>query len=136
MNEQSAGGVILRNNKVVIVAQRARTFSFPKGHINNREDPLQAAYREIYEESGLAQKDLIFIRKLETYTRPAGGTGKPKDLHMFLFTTDKEELMPTDKDNPEAKWVDIKETHKHLTYKEDVEFFLRHMKEYKILNKH
>ncbi|HIH32191.1 TPA: NUDIX domain-containing protein [Candidatus Woesearchaeota archaeon] len=131
MKEQSAGGVILKGDLVVVVAQQRNTYSLPKGHVEGDEEPLVTSYREIYEETGLKKEDLIFVKKLETYTRPDGRSGAPKDIHMFLFTTKKEKLHPIDKENPDAKWVVIEKVSEKLTYKEDREFFLRHIKEYK-----
>ena len=132
MKEHSAGGVIVNGKKVIVVAQQMNTYSLPKGHLDDGENPLDAAYREIHEETGLTKNDLRFVKELETYNRCDGKSGRPKDIHMFLFKTDKEELRPVDKDNPEAKWVDVSEVADHLSYPEDRNFFLRHLKEYEI----
>ena len=132
MKERSAGGVIINNGCAAIVTQQQHTFSLPKGHINKDESVLDAAYREIYEETGLSRGDLKYISKLETYTRPDGVTGNPKDIHMFLFTTKKQELEPIDKTNPEAKWIEIDKVVNHLTYKEDKAFFQRYIRKFKL----
>ncbi len=134
MKEQSAGGVIVKDGKVVIVTQRKRKglFSLPKGHINSDENPLEAAYREIYEETGLIKDDLRFVKKLGMYNRPSGKEGNTKDFHFFLFKTDKDELKPIDKDNPEAMWIEIAKVAEFLRRKEDKEFFLNFVDEYNL----
>lgn len=127
MNEQAAGGVIINKGKVVVVEQQMKSFSLPKGHLDAGEDVLSACYREIHEETGLEKRDLKLISKLETYTRLDGRSGKPKDIHMFLFKTKKKKLKPVDKENPSAEWLDINQAAEKLTFKEDKEFFLRHI---------
>ena len=131
MTEISAGGIIVRNGKIVVVTQLGNTYSYPKGHVNDGENILDAAYREIYEETGLKNVDLKFIKELGAVKRRVGDTGNNKSIRLFLFTTTKEKLQPMDKDNPEAIWVKIDDVAKHLTYMEDKDFFLRNIKDIK-----
>jgi 8-oxo-dGTP pyrophosphatase MutT (NUDIX family) len=127
-HSHSAGGVVINSSgRVLCVSQRGTSWSLPKGHIHPNEDPIQAAVREIAEESGLTH--LIFIRFLGTYQRyrigPKGDDlSELKTLHMFLFKTEKTELCPIDPDNPEAKWVEIVKVGELLTHQKDREFFL------------
>src|SRR4051794_29324422 len=65
---RSAGGVVTNaNGEVLVVNQRGTSWSLPKGHIEEGEEALEAARREIYEESGLT--DLALIKPLGTYRR-------------------------------------------------------------------
>ena len=51
---ESAGGVVLnKKGEVLIVNQYGNSWSLPKGHIEEGEEILEAAKREIYEESGI-----------------------------------------------------------------------------------
>lgn len=54
--EFSCGGVILENNKVLLVQVKSmkgrKIWTFPKGHIEQGETPRQAALREVLEETG------------------------------------------------------------------------------------
>ena len=127
----SAGGIVLnRRGQVLVVSQHGTSWSLPKGHVEEGEDLLQAARREIYEESGVERLELI--RELGSYERPrlsAAGVDDPSELktiHLFLFTTDAEELHPQDPENPEARWVERDEVAALLTHAADREFFLRH----------
>ena len=52
---RSAGGVVVNaEGKVLVVNQHGTSWSLPKGHIEDGEDALAAARREIYEESGVS----------------------------------------------------------------------------------
>jgi ADP-ribose pyrophosphatase YjhB (NUDIX family) len=126
---KKAGGVVLNKaGKVLVVAQRHGTWSLPKGGIEEGETELDAATREIYEESGV--KDLQLVKPLITYERYKIGLKAEDDLSelksitLFLFRTDFDgELKPIDKDNPEARWVDRKDVSGMLTNKIDGEVF-------------
>ncbi|RMF88996.1 MAG: NUDIX domain-containing protein [Methanobacteriota archaeon] len=125
---RSAGGVVLnRRGEVLVVNQNGRSWSLPKGHIDEGEDALTAARREIYEESGL--RDLHPLGELGTYERyrigPDGGddTSELKEITIFLFRTDEDELSPVDPDNPEARWVEKERVAGLLTHRKDREFF-------------
>ncbi len=126
---RSAGGIILDGEgRVAVVSQGGVTWSLPKGHIEEGEDPLAAARREIYEETGLVAVELV--RDLGSYQRyRLGGDGREdpselKTIHMFLFRTAEADLAPVDDDNPEARWVEKGEVASLLTHEKDREFFL------------
>lgn len=55
-SEFSCGGVILENNKVLLIQVKSmkgrKIWTFPKGHIEQGETPRQAALREVLEETG------------------------------------------------------------------------------------
>ncbi|MDT5157204.1 MAG: hypothetical protein QOH51_1561 [Acidobacteriota bacterium] len=126
---KSAGGVVLNSTgEVLVVSQNGTSWSLPKGHIEEGEDAFAAAKREIYEESGV--KDLELIRELGSYQRYIIGTDGSEDrsglksIHLFLFRTKQTELAPVDPDNPEARWVEKDRVADLLTHPKDKEFFL------------
>lgn len=125
---RSAGGVVLNSKgQVLVVNQRGRSWSLPKGHIEEGEDVLAAARREINEESGLT--DLQYIKPLGSYERQrigidGGESGaERKHLTFFLFETPEMNLKPIDPHNPEARWVDQNQVADLLTHPKDKEFF-------------
>jgi ADP-ribose pyrophosphatase YjhB (NUDIX family) len=127
---QSAGGVVTNDEgEVLVVSQRGTSWSLPKGHIDPGENALVAAKREIYEESGI--RDLELIRGLGTYERHKIGVDGGDDrselkvITMFLFRTSEKSLRPVDPDNPEAKWVEKSKVARLLTHEKDKEFFRR-----------
>jgi ADP-ribose pyrophosphatase YjhB (NUDIX family) len=125
----SAGGVVINNeDKVLVVDQNGTSWSLPKGHIEEGENVLEAAKREIEEESGITQ--LEYVRDLGEYERHMigknGGEDKSvyKKITMFLFRTNQQNLKPLDSDNQEALWVSKDEVTDLLTHQKDKEFFL------------
>ena len=125
---KTAGGVVLNKyREVLVVNQGGRSWSLPKGHIKKGEDSVQAARREVYEESVV--KNLTFVKELGSYQRHRialdGGddTSELKTIHMFLFRTSQIELRPRDHENPEARWVKKEAVADLLTHRKDKEFF-------------
>jgi len=126
---KTAGGIVLnRGGEVLVVNQRGNSWSLPKGHLDEGEDDLQAAQREIQEESGISR--LEFVRRLGCYERyrigKDGGDDRSelKTIVMFLFRTEESALKPIDPENPEARWVKKDEVAEMLTHPKDKEFYL------------
>ena len=125
---KSAGGIIYNDkNEVVIVNQNHDSWSLPKGHIDPGESPLEAALREIYEETGI--KKPTYIRSLGKFKRYRIGLDGNDDLSelktiaIYLFKSNQINLQPIDPNNPEAIWVNVEEAYKLLSHKEDKSFF-------------
>ena len=124
----SAGGLVVnREGKILLVNQRGSSWSLPKGHVDLGEEPLDAAIREINEESGISE--LQFIKTLGAYGRYKIGKNTSEDktewkvLLFFLFKTKQNELNPKDPQNPQARWVHPDEVEALLTHPKDKVFF-------------
>lgn len=124
---QSAGGIILNDEGLVLlVEQRRNVWSLPKGHLEGKETPLEAALREIYEEAGITKLELK--KELGCYKRyKIGKDGKDdlaelKTMHIFLFTTDEKKTKPQDRTIAGLKWFEPEEVAEHLTHPKDQEF--------------
>jgi ADP-ribose pyrophosphatase YjhB (NUDIX family) len=128
IESKTAGGIIINNDNVLVVEQKHSSWSLPKGHIEVGETVLEAAKREIYEESGIT--DLTFVKELGTYQRYKISKDKSDDLSelktitIFLFTTTQTKLEPQDPENPSAIWLEKDKVADKLTHKKDKEFFL------------
>lgn len=127
---QSAGGIVVGpDGRVLIVNQNGDSWSLPKGHLHSGESELDAARREIAEESGVRQ--LTYVAELARYSRPRiglrGGDDPTqiKQIVLFHFTTTQSQLAPTDPANPEARWVTPAEAERLLTHPKDREIFGR-----------
>lgn len=125
---ESAGGVVLNSQGLVlVVSQHGTSWSLPKGHIDPGEDKLTAARREIYEESGISQVQLI--GELGYYERYRIGKNGSDDLsefkriYLFLFRTEQQDLRPIDPHNPQALWVERNKVLDFLTHPKDKEFY-------------
>jgi len=59
----NAAVIIVKNHQVLMFerADRPDEWQMPQGGIDVGETPLQAAYREMYEETGITQDDVRFI---------------------------------------------------------------------------
>lgn len=125
----SAGGVVLNaKGQVLVVNQKKRSWSLPKGHIDEGEDKITTAKREIYEESGIS--NLVLVKEFNHYKRYRMGKDNKDDksemktIFMFLFKTNQRKLSPIDPFNPEARWVDKDKVADLLTHEKDKEFFM------------
>lgn len=127
---ESAGGIVINAEREIVLVRNgpgAPWWGFPKGHIDKGEGVLEAAKREIYEESGL--KEIQYVCPLGSYERykgkPGGGDdlSELKKIHMFLFRTEKHPVSPIDSGNPEARWVPIDGVESQLTNENDKNFF-------------
>lgn len=127
---QSAGGIVLnQKGEVLIVNQNANSWSFPKGHIEPGEDPLTAAHREIYEETGIVKLQLIKpLGKYERYKislTSGDDRSELKEIFMFLFMTRQRKLQPLDPTHPEARWVSFQKGLQLLTHPKDRKFLTK-----------
>jgi putative (di)nucleoside polyphosphate hydrolase len=80
----SAGTIIHDNNSLLVCHVTDKPYwDIPKGLIENNEDPLDAAMRELYEETGIDNRDLknykVKILGLVPYLNN-------KDLYLFDIT--------------------------------------------------
>ena len=128
-----AGAIIInRNQEVAIVNQNHDSWSLPKGHIDPGESKVDAAKRELYEETGI--KNAVLIKYIGEYGRYRIGLdgrddkSEHKTIFIYLFKSDQEILNPIDPKNPEAKWVPYKEVEKILTHPNDKKFFKQEIK--------
>jgi putative (di)nucleoside polyphosphate hydrolase len=90
-----AGAMIVNDQGHVLAIERADiagAWQLPQGGLDEDEDPLDAAYREIAEETGIEKADLEFIRACPeplAYELPAAArskkTGRGQVLYWFLF---------------------------------------------------
>lgn len=116
-----------KSGKILVVSQHGTSWSLPKGHIDEGEEAEEAARREVFEEAGLG--DLDMIKSFPAYERfkmdknNSDDKLELKEIQMFLFETGEENLSPRDPDNPEAKWVEKDKVEKILTHPKDKEFF-------------
>ncbi|MBU1165077.1 NUDIX domain-containing protein [Patescibacteria group bacterium] len=119
----SAGGVVINpNGQIAVVQMDSRDWSFPKGHVDKGETTIQAAKREIYEETGI--KYLKLIKEYPTYQRPDGSNPKElKTINLFLFSTKETELKPQESDIVQAIWVEKDKVIETLSHQGDKDFF-------------
>lgn len=96
---ESAGGVIARVEEgrvlLAFITEKGNgTCVLPKGHVEPGETDEEAAVREIEEEAGLS--DLNLVKYLGAKERLSFNKRAWKRTHYFLYTTEQVEGVPTD----------------------------------------
>ena len=116
--ETSCGAVIVNNGKVLIVHQQNGLSGFPKGHIEPGETELEAALREVKEETDL---DII----LDERTRFAFSYYIPrlnvlKTVVLFLASLKDPSETPTEQPDEIAKleWLPFDQVESTLNFPE------------------
>ncbi len=108
---EAAGGLVQNEEGKLLLIFRKGTWDLPKGKIDKGEDPPTAAIREVQEETGISNVEIIspVADTWHTY-RTKKGKRILKRTYWFLMKTADEKLIPqTEEDIEEAVWLDIKE---------------------------
>ncbi|MFA7074407.1 MAG: NUDIX domain-containing protein [Endomicrobiaceae bacterium] len=129
--ETSAGAVIytIKNNiKYFLLVYSARNgeWGFPKGHIENNETEKETAVREIFEETGISVKDIIFIdgfKCTDSYningTLPdTAGSIIKKNVIYYLCYTESDFSNPADNEISGCKWMPYGEAFESLIHRQ------------------
>ena len=91
-------------------------WGFPKGHAENDETSIEAAKRELLEETGLTIESLIDNQPIdEKYIFGHQGQLIEKKVFYYLAIVSKGAVIQRD-EIVEGKWVDIEDVEKTLTY--------------------
>lgn len=132
MKKSYRAGAIVVNNENEIALANEHLWGFPRGGVEDNEDYLTAAKREVLEEVGL--KEFKSIEELGVYDRYPNGITEdtpgayPMEIHMFLFITDYNgPLNPKDESVKEVGWFTYEESLKKLTDDRDKEFLREHL---------
>lgn len=109
-----AGGIVLgERGTIAMIRNRGGSgaWLFPKGHIEPGESDEAAARREIEEETGLTNLELIDdLGTYERYGMRIDGTDNldnPKEIHMFLFVAEPHAELKPAHEIEEARWVSL-----------------------------
>lgn len=101
---------------ILLVHQNAKYWSFPKGHKEANETPLQAAKRELQEETGLIVTKLLVEEPIEErYSFFV--QGKSIDKTVFYFIALVTGVLKVQEDEIlEAKWIRLEEAADLVTF--------------------
>jgi 8-oxo-dGTP pyrophosphatase MutT (NUDIX family) len=123
VNEFSAGCVVFRRRAkspdILMVADRFGRWSFPKGHIEDGEDALEAALRELKEETGINGRPVQELPLVE-YTFRSGKQVIHKKVTYFLVEADPDDQVPQPQKAEgifKAEFVPLREARSRLGYK-------------------
>jgi 8-oxo-dGTP pyrophosphatase MutT (NUDIX family) len=119
--EISAGGVVVRDGQVLVIvpvkrsSDGARVLALPKGHFAPGETAMQAARREVREETGVDAEPLRELGEARYWYRREGHT-IGKSVMFFLFTYLGGDTADHDDEVEEARWLDLPEAQRVLTH--------------------
>jgi 8-oxo-dGTP pyrophosphatase MutT (NUDIX family) len=125
--EISAGGVVVRGEQaledaqvVVIVPTRrapdgSRVLGLPKGHVDPGETGLQAAEREVREETGIVAEPVHELGEARYWYRRDGRT-IAKSVSFYLFRYVEGDTEDHDDEVEEARWIGLREAQTALTH--------------------
>lgn len=112
-----------QNNLFFCLVQHAKEhWGFPKGHGNEGETGIDTAKRELMEETGIEDINLLRDKSFtENYTFEADGIEHDKTVEYFIgFTSDRETntLKNFQEEISEMKWLTYDEAKNLITFSE------------------
>jgi 8-oxo-dGTP pyrophosphatase MutT (NUDIX family) len=119
--EFSAGGVVVRGGDVVVIvptrraADGSRVLALPKGHVDPGETPIQAAQREVREETGVVAEPVQELGETRYWYRRDGRT-IGKSVCFFLFTYVEGNTEDHDDEVEEVRWISLQQARRQLSH--------------------
>jgi 8-oxo-dGTP pyrophosphatase MutT (NUDIX family) len=135
--ERSAGGVVVRGEEMVAIvpvrraSDGSKVLALPKGHIDPGESAIDAAQREVREETGIVAEPLCELGEARYWYRRDGRT-IPKSVSFYLFSYQSGDIADHDEEVEEVRWVDLAEaqlTLSHAAEREMVALALAYLEE-------
>ncbi|MBA3807084.1 MAG: NUDIX domain-containing protein [Solirubrobacterales bacterium] len=119
--EFSAGGVVVRDGQVVVIvptrraADGSRVLALPKGHVDPGETPIEAAEREVREETGILAEPVVELGESRYWYRREGRT-IGKRVSFFLFDFREGDFADHDDEVEEVRWISLAQAEKELSH--------------------
>jgi 8-oxo-dGTP pyrophosphatase MutT (NUDIX family) len=103
--------------RFLLILDRNGNWGFPKGHLDGRETPLDAACREVAEETGLGNLVLHGDLDVVDWYFRARGTLVHKHCHLFLLESAAGDLTPQlDEGITACEWYGLDEALGVITF--------------------
>jgi 8-oxo-dGTP pyrophosphatase MutT (NUDIX family) len=128
--EFSAGGVLVRGREVAVIvptrraADGARVLALPKGHVDPGETVVEAAGREVREETGARGEALCELGQSHYWYRRDGRTiGKTVTFYLFEYLDG--DIDDHDDEVEEVRWIALEEAERRLSHLAEREMITR-----------
>ena len=95
---------------LALILAKQKDWSFPKGHIEEREEIAETTRREVREETGLSVKLLSALPPME-YGHPTGDTIV---VYMFLMQSEDDSALRPEVPDDKVVWVNFKDVYEKL----------------------
>jgi 8-oxo-dGTP pyrophosphatase MutT (NUDIX family) len=113
---------------VIVPTRRAsdgsRVLALPKGHIDPGENALQAATREVREETGIVGEPVTELGETRYWYRREGQT-IPKSVCFYLFSFVEGDTEDHDDEVEEARWIALEDAQLELSHTAEREMVAR-----------
>jgi 8-oxo-dGTP pyrophosphatase MutT (NUDIX family) len=120
IREFSAGGLVVRRFRgrpfLAVVRVRDDVLALPKGHPEPGEAAVEAARREVREETGLSAEALEKLGDIR-YWYSRGGERVMKIVSFFLFRWRSGSVRDHDHEVEEALWIPLEDAPRRLAYR-------------------
>lgn len=113
-DEKSCGGIIIKDNKILMVRQVKGFIGFPKGHVEANETEIETAIREIKEETNIDVK-LDEKKSYRIYYSPKPNVSKEVVYFLGKIIND-ENPVGQEGEVTEVLWIDIDKVEEKLSF--------------------
>jgi 8-oxo-dGTP pyrophosphatase MutT (NUDIX family) len=117
----SAGGVVVDGGRVLVIvptrpaADGSHVLGLPKGHLDEGETAVQAATREVREETGVTAEPIQELGEVR-YWYVRNRRRVAKSVYFFLFRYVSGDPADHDDEVLEARWMELAEACEALSY--------------------
>jgi 8-oxo-dGTP pyrophosphatase MutT (NUDIX family) len=118
--------VVVRGEEVVVIvptrraADGSRVLALPKGHVDPGETPVEAARREVREETGIVAEPVKELGQTRYWYRRDGKT-IGKEVSFFLFEHTEGDTADHDDEVEEVRWIGLAEAERELSHEAERE---------------
>jgi ADP-ribose pyrophosphatase YjhB (NUDIX family) len=107
----AAGGLVMNDKSKVLLIYKNEHWDLPKGHLKQNESPEIGAVREVEEESGISDPQIVSSLTITYHTYVYQGKHILKQNHWFLMKYEKNEtLVPQENEGiQKVEWKSKKE---------------------------
>jgi 8-oxo-dGTP pyrophosphatase MutT (NUDIX family) len=118
--------VVVRGDQVVVIvptrraADGSRVLALPKGHVDPGETPVEAARREVREETGIRAEPVRELGNTRYWYR-RGGRTIGKEVSFFLFEHAGGDTADHDDEVEHVRWIGLEQAERELTHEAERE---------------